>query len=216
MLEHSPLLIIKLKLKTMWKECNIHLLPSNEASSSMVIEVCKKQLSDLNIGQLAYTPRLMPSKEYFDIINLYVTDDSEIREGDWIIWNSKVVQAINTKYHKTTKKIIATTDTSLNLSQIPKQFIEYYISEYNAGRKIEKVDVEEVEYMTEGWIPTYNNPDNHNLDKEAELDYRLKLSPTNEISIKPVEDAKELLKQRDDIENQGSTSSSIEQAALIS
>ena len=137
----------------MWKECNIHLLPSNEASSSMVIEVCKKQLSDLNIGQLAYTPRLMPSKEYFNIINLYVTDDSEIREGDWIIWNSKVVQAINTKYHKTTKKIIATTDTSLNLSQIPKQFIEYYISEYNAGRKIEKVDVEEVEYMTQGWIP---------------------------------------------------------------
>ena len=38
--------------------------------------------------------------------------------------------------------------------------------------------------------------------EEAELDYRLKLSPTNEISIKPVEDAKELLKQRDDIENQ--------------
>ena len=194
----------------MYKQCNIYLLPINDKSNIKLIHTLLEPV--LLSGE--FRKDWLNDDEKF--VNLYITDDSEIREGDWIIWNSKVVQAINTKYHKTTKKIIATTDTSLNLSQIPKQFIEYYISEYNAGRKIEKVDVEEVEYMTEGWIPTYNNPDNHNLDKEAELDYRLKLSPTNEISIKPVEDAKELLKQRDDIENQGSTSSSIEQAALIS
>ena len=145
----------------MWKECNIHLLPSNEKSEISLGNTGKGIILHENIKP-DYTNRTYQ--------HLYITDDSEIREGDWIIWNSKVVQAINTKYHKTTKKIIATTDTSLNLSQIPKQFIEYYISEYNAGRKIDKVDVE---FEGELYGGVYAIP---------------KISANNEISIKPVEE----------------------------
>jgi hypothetical protein len=40
------------------------------------------------------------------------------------------------------RKIIATTDPSLKLPQIPKSFIEYFIAEWNKGNKIDKVDVE--------------------------------------------------------------------------
>ena len=56
------------------------------------------------------------------------------------------------------------------LPQIPKQFIEYYISEYNAGRKIDKADVE---FEGELYGGVYAIP---------------KISANNEISIKPVEE----------------------------
>lgn len=148
----------------MYKQCNIYLLPINDKSNIKLIHTLLEPV--LLSGE--FRKDWLNDDEKF--VNLYITDDSEIREGDWIIWNSKVVQAINTKYHKTTKKIIATTDTSLNLSQIPKQFIEYYISEYNAGRKIEKVDVE---FEGELYGGVYAIP---------------KISANNEISIKPVEE----------------------------
>ena len=148
----------------MYKQCNIYLLPINDKSNIKLIHTLLEPV--LLSGE--FRKDWLNDDEKF--VNLYVTDDSEIREGDWIIWNSKVVQAINTKYHKTTKKIIATTDTSLNLSQIPKQFIEYYISEYNAGRKIDKVDVE---FEGELYGGVYAIP---------------KISANNEISIKPVEE----------------------------
>lgn len=148
----------------MYKQCNIYLLPINDKSNIKLIHTLLEPV--LLSGE--FRKDWLNDDEKF--VNLYITDDSEIREGDWIIWNSKVVQAINTKYHKTTKKIIATTDTSLNLSQIPKQFIEYYISEYNAGRKIDKVDVE---FEGELYGGVYAIP---------------KISANNEISIKPVEE----------------------------
>ena len=174
----------------MHNQCNIHLLLGRETNSSMVIEVCKKQLSDLNIGHLSYTPRLMHSKEYFDTANLYITDDSEIRKGDLFIdTESNTVEKwimgypFPHEFYDNCKKIIATTDTSLiinkgksgipwdeYLPQIPKQFIEYYISEYNAGRKIEQVDVE---FEGELYGGVYAIP---------------KIYANNEISIKPVEE----------------------------
>jgi hypothetical protein len=88
------------------------------------------------------------------------------------------------------KKIIASTNTSLEyikhelypngnttgvrslieLPQLPKQFINYFIEEYNKGNVISKVDVEY----------TYDNPE---LNKNVLL---LKVNPDNTINIKPI------------------------------
>lgn len=169
----------------MYKDCNVHLLLSNEKP---VIQKFGNQLrtSQFKADNLAYW------------MNLYITDDSEIKGGDWCYdeYNKCIFQNNSKGTPGASKKIIATTDTSLTYSfnqmnkemksyrlpQIPKQFIEYYISEYNKGNKIEKVLVEFVPCSTT--IKTYSEQ----IVDDTLKAHVLKLSPANEISIKPVEE----------------------------
>ena len=54
-------------------------------------------------------------------------------------------------------------------------------------KQIESVVLEYEQYMTDGWRPSYNNPDNSNFEQMAELDYRLKTTTTPEgLSITPI------------------------------
>lgn len=103
------------------------------------------------------------------------------------------------------KKIIATTDYSLTvrhdcncfattfegcseciglLPQPNEQFIKLFIESFNNSEIIVDVLVEYEPFLTEGWVPTYNNPDNFNLEEPAEIDYQIKLSENNTIIIK--------------------------------
>jgi len=119
-------------------------------SSSMVIEKCIKKLSDVNINDLKYTPRILHSEEYFQEQHLYIIDtQAKIEVGNWVY--KKDVKGFIYK-HKLTKnewyndevKIVASTDTSLRvggntgkrqdgisipLPIIPKQFVQEYIQE---------------------------------------------------------------------------------------
>lgn len=95
------------------------------------------------------------------------------------------------------KKVIATTDTSLKidkpyinnvhhfgndsvhfktLSQIPQDFIKYFIKEYNKGNIITEVNVEYEHY--------YNN--SIHMDSGTSPIFKLKISKDNTISILPV------------------------------
>ena len=133
--------------------------------------------------------------------NLYITSNEEIKEGDWIIWNNKVVKAINTVYSKDTKKIIATTNTSLTikgeqegentwynpLPQLSQQFIEKYIEEYNKANQINTVLVE-VEDNLPGHV------DNRDGKFKTFGDLRafymiLKINPQNQITIRKQKDS---------------------------
>lgn len=108
------------------------------------------------------------------------------------------------------EKIIATTDSSLfthqketftlpervfYLPQIPQEFIEYYVEQFNKGNVISKVMVE---YEPKRWM---NNPkltkeqDEQDFDlvKSTEdydkyLNYGLKINSDNTINIKPIKD----------------------------
>lgn len=73
------------------------------------------------------------------------------------------------------KKIIATTENSLKLPQLPQQFIEHYISEYNKGNIVNKVKVEWEEGF-EDINPNCSYPEQWNL----------KVNPDNAINIKPI------------------------------
>lgn len=104
--------------------------------------------------------------------HLYIVSNEEMKVDDWLyneVQKSIVLVdcqanadlANVTKYRR---KIIASTDLQLVFNQkifpvtvpifpeIPQSFISLYIEEYNAGRKIEKVDVEYEQY---GDVPYY-------------------------------------------------------------
>jgi len=93
--------------------------------------------------------------------HLYLISDDEIKEGDWVIENSNIIVKVvslfednclvknNTAYNtnlKLCKKIVATTDNSINvnypIAEIPESFIQAYIESYNNGKPITEVDLE--------------------------------------------------------------------------
>ena len=91
--------------------------------------------------------------------HLYIISEDEIKEGDWYIreFDNTICKANINSDHKQydCKKIIATTDTSLQLDcpfygmnednifpQPSQEWIEYYINEYNKGKVITDVLVE--------------------------------------------------------------------------
>lgn len=126
--------------------------------------------------------------------HLYFLSDDEIKEDDvkstdWFInlKDNSLFQVLDDEMIviKNVKKIITSTDKSLGLSEPSKEWIEYYISEYNKGNIITEVMVE------------YENDieQNHkDLDKRRTIydslpdNYRLKVNPDSTINIKPVED----------------------------
>lgn len=81
--------------------------------------------------------------------HLYFLSDEKIKEGDWYLTfqNGSVIgeprKCEDSSYDFTNcKKIIATTDESLNLPQPSQSFLQKYVKEYNKGNIITKVMVE--------------------------------------------------------------------------
>lgn len=81
--------------------------------------------------------------------HLYILSDEEIKEN-WkgIAYKHDVQVGIfnhfytENKWYKNAKKVIASTNTSLNLPLIPKSFIDYFIKEWNKGNKIDEIELE--------------------------------------------------------------------------
>ena len=128
-------------------------------------------------------PGLQYSFEPIKAQHLYIISDDEIKEGDWIMHADKNIFLHNLPCGNNLHwwiKIIATTDTSLNLPQPSQQFIEKYIQAYNKGEIITDVLVEyeadlstitKVDYGLQHW------------------DYKLKInSKDNTITIKKLKD----------------------------
>ena len=119
-------------------------------------------------------------KGNLELQHLYITSDEEIKKNDWC-YNSKRKSIELGKYMIGTnefifcKKIIATTDTSLGLPQLPQQFIEKYIEEYNKGNVITKVMVEYVQVPNSVFIQVLEAPY-----------IQLKINSDNTINIKPI------------------------------
>lgn len=79
--------------------------------------------------------------------HLYILSDDKIKIGDW--YNDGDVIHSKSKYNdalvdgsKTARKIIASTDKSLNLDNIPEWFIKKFVDSYNDKNIIENVSVE--------------------------------------------------------------------------
>jgi hypothetical protein len=108
---------------------NVHVLPTDKPS----------RLSILNSGKLNFGAEAMSSSNS-KLQYIYITSDEEIKEDDWMIWNNRVVQAIDTVYYSG-KKIILTTDQDLiknGVQAIDDEFLEWFVE----NPSCEKVDLD--------------------------------------------------------------------------
>jgi hypothetical protein len=111
---------------------NIHIIPTDKPS----------RLIKNNHSQLLLTIQTLPLDKELGCFpqNIYITSDEEIKEGDWIIWNKKIVKAIDTDYYSA-KKIILTTDQDLindGVQAIDDTFLEWFVK----NPSCEEVEVE--------------------------------------------------------------------------
>ena len=185
-----------------FKKAKVVILPTNEAKgdfSKERIYPCLLKYSWMfdkeGKGKLIFIDSNIRTPTQLQ--NLYIISDDEIKEGDWVYDDYKkcLLQAIdkanttffNMSLHKY-KKIIATTDTSLDkyiwkqtnkkskpynvqqniettkkvfisLPQPSQQFIEKYIEEYNRGNIISDVLVEYDLISNEEYFLNTINPD---------------------------------------------------------
>ena len=145
--------------------------------------------------------------------NIYIISDDEIKEGDYFLADNRLNTTSNkglpnwvlckcTKVKNSwvycneipdeghngdwCKKIIATTDESLNLPQPSKQFIQKFVEEYNKGNIITDVLVEYELISNEEYFGNTVNPD----DDVPYFDEKLKINPKDDtITIKKVKDS---------------------------
>lgn len=174
----------------MKKKCSVVMLPTNEKAPIAQYRHGNKYLSlTTNTRNL----EIFDDEEYR---HLHITSDEEIKEGDWCIQNGNYLCKITCNQDRTQqglKKIIATTDKSLTISEIiyPEEFvhvmpspsdgfIKKFIERYNAGNPITEIMVEYEEYP----ITTYGMSDG-----EPETDTRLKVDKNNCITIRPVKES---------------------------
>ena len=169
-----------------YKECDVVMLETTKTNNlnDIVLNPEKTRLATLN-------PLTIDSKQPCTNQHLYILSNDEIKEGESCydeIEKRIIINQYKNQVSKQRFKVIATTDSSLQfaidkspypmeihlLPQIPQQFIEYFISEYNKNNVISKVLIK-VNIMNKGY------------DKIGDYPYqectKLKLNQNNEISI---------------------------------
>ena len=126
---------------------NIHLLPTENPSS----------LFKDDFGRLIYSINIDQEQNHFEPQNIYITNDEEIKEGDWVfdLDVRKVVKADNLKVTTSKKsqcwyykKIILTTDQSLDgVQAIDDEFLQWFVK--NPSCESVEVILDEVSYVVE-------------------------------------------------------------------
>ena len=136
------------------KRAQVVMLPTNNT-----INVLKGYTNKSLLFKYSPEYKSTPAEiKYMSYFHLYIISDDEIKKGDWkldiFMDNPKPILADKNYSSVFTRKIIATTDTSLktpleyyglnDVAQLPQpsQFITKYIEEYNKGNVITDVLVE--------------------------------------------------------------------------
>jgi len=181
-----------------FKSAKVVMLPTEKASN-----ICLSNKGNL---QLLLDNSSKNTNNHFEGIyqHLYITSDDEIKEDDWYIWlnNNQICKAeemIMTINHHIKnghiKKIIATTDESLNienprngiihsLPQPSQSFIERYVESYNNGKPIVDVVVEYEEFTSP------DNLQNTEYFDSSFYQNELKINPKdNTITIKRIKNS---------------------------
>ena len=177
-----------------FKREQVVMLPTNNTVNAL------KGYSDKSL-LFKYSPeyKSIPAEiKFVSYFHLYIISDDEIKKGDWKYCTNKKMfgQDLATTIH--TKKIIATTDRSLQINtfykvtgvfdgglpQPSQQFIEKYIEEYNKGNIITDVLVE---YET---LKTTANNKHFGEGHIYSITNKLKINPKdNTITIKKLKDS---------------------------
>ncbi len=182
-----------------FKKCRVVLLSNNSTATIGSIFKCTKLTKlhdpevDVNIGQLVLNvnKNISGSNEYFEHQSLYITSNDEIKVDDKVYDSYRKVvldcpDMDNANFYKLSRnryvKIISSNDSSLNLPQPNKLFIEKYVNKFNIGEVITHITVEyeddvicESIYNTIGSLIKYKN---------IRKGLKIKIINPNTISIK--------------------------------
>lgn len=128
----------------------------------------------------------------------FLSSDDEIKEGAYFydlevnqvfkqsgsLSERVVMSSHNSHYINNTEKIISSTDKSLGLPEPSKEWIEYFVSEYNKGNIITEVMVEYEKSCNCIVLADCYNPDSSICDEK----HKLKIKPDNTIICSAVEE----------------------------
>lgn len=123
-----------------FKKAQVVMLSTNK--SKLILNEVQNKLILADVETTNYNPSGRLTK------HLYIVNDDEIKEGEWFYSESSNTITQNYKLFIgknniiACKKIIASTDKSLNLSTVSDYFIAYYIEAYNRAKPITDVLVE--------------------------------------------------------------------------
>ena len=173
-----------------FKRKQVVMLPTNEKAKVGQFEIFsydetsmiegKDWKGKINCGGVVVNiPALKQTKQH-----LYILSDEEIETKDDWFYNifTKVIFQVKdfTEYDlKQHKKIIATTDESLNLPQLPYSFINKYVKGYNEGNFVTEIMVEYKDFLI--------NQSRLGLPNIIERRIKVK-SKDNTITIKKIKD----------------------------
>ena len=170
----------------MKKQVKVVMLPTEKATIGMIAKCIKNDLSNdfdrINRLCLIENKDFYKSNIYWQPQHLYFISDEEIKEGDWQInhLTNKISNRTN-KFIEVGKqncsKIIATTDSSLNLPRPSNEFIIAYCNIINNNAKCDEVLVKYVE--------SYANPYDE-FNNIAPFDTILYVAPDNTITVYPI------------------------------
>ncbi len=162
-----------------YQECDVVMLKSGKNNSKIGL--------NLNVVTGIHLYYFEQGARWDETQHLYIVSNEEIKEGDWCIDNrptmNNFIHQLSCNVKGDIKKIIASTNNMQNelsvkgvignIPQIPQQFIDQYINEYNKGNIITKVLVEVKLETFHDWLtaPCEPFPD------------KIKLNQDNEISI---------------------------------
>lgn len=127
----------------MEKELDVVMLPSDDLNGFAFV--------DSQSGKLCLSSESIKFKDC-SYQHIYILSDDKIEKGDWwvdlALADTEYMAIRNCKLSgieridKNCKKIIASSDSSLNLPQLPNKWINKFINEFNNGSEIKKTRVE--------------------------------------------------------------------------
>lgn len=203
-----------------YKEHDLVMLPANQKSSRMALMIVTETSLSSKKWQKSWLQsdannKLLTHSQYHRGQHLYILSDEEIKKGDWCIMTNdfgdkyivlvtilktsddyiEVRLIINNQKNCCSKdklkKIIATTDVSLNynihgqstITKIPQSLIDYFVEEHNKGNIITKVMLEyepKRQKLTTGELV---------IGSSADYNLQLKINPDNTINIQAPKDS---------------------------
>lgn len=167
-------------MSTIKEKCEVVILPTKDKKSRLIYSDAYHGTRNILVYLDKKSCRNDRKHHLRKRFHLYVLSNEKIKKGDYYIDDINEVRKSITsdkEYWESRpnyKKIIATTDKSLNLYQIPENFIRHYINKYNQGNIITEVLVE------------YNYLGG--LGGQYQIK-KLKVNPDNTITIHPVKDS---------------------------
>lgn len=129
---------------------NVHVLPGKNNKSKIAVYHYDGS-KNIKVGELGLQISNNTGwTHYWSPRELYITNDEEIKQGDWFITKANDIlkaQKPEKGYEPTGKKIILTTDAELKIQLIDNEFLEWFVKNPNCEKVKVWLDTDTDDYF---------------------------------------------------------------------